>query len=234
MFRFFLLYFRERRDKKIREFLDQFSHFRHFIIGISSTDISIAILISFRNLFWTECKPKYAINTFTIIISLSERTRPRWKKNLFHTLTPWWHLKFEYVYRSDDDDALTAFFAFKCVSMNLLVSPNEMCNRIQIRISIPHRAASQSVNFIHGNRFVCDNIQAPFACVTTERETVIVDSFISFMPPQTVFASSLSCIAELRCRVWLAFETIHDAATNVIRTVSFVHCRIWPIEDRRQ
>lgn len=57
------------------------------------------------------------------------------------------------MYRSDDDDALTAFFAFKCVSMNLLVSPNEMCNRIQIRISIPHRAASQSILYMETASF---------------------------------------------------------------------------------
>lgn len=69
--------------KKFREFVDQFSHFCNFIFGISSIDLSIGILISFWNLFWTACKPKYAINTFTIITSLSERTRPRWKKIFF-------------------------------------------------------------------------------------------------------------------------------------------------------
>lgn len=96
-------------------------------------------------------KPKYA--TFTIIIWMSERTNERKttttttnrdrrataanrRKKIFfflHVLTPWWHLKFEYVYRSDDDDALTAFFSSLCTAVWMcvqwifsLVKPIEM------------------------------------------------------------------------------------------------------------
>lgn len=143
------------------------------------------------------------------------------KDLLFHTLTPWWHLKFEYVYRSDDDDALTAFFALN-VFQWIFSSAQKMCNRIQIRALVFHISQSDSFIYMETASF-CDNrlsVCRPYFIVWLKGTQSSIP-FISFMPLQTVFTSSLSFACALRlCRLryavacYCCFCHIRDRSTD--------------------